>query len=134
MEALCGRLGYEGSYAYMKKNWHTCQDRWMLGRRSYPHNSRARPTTCSSHGWASSRVAFVQIKHGRDRAQSRRFNSQNGERAQRSQRPAWPQCNIIYDEEMSNILRFATQFIAGKIAAQYSAGGVNTPTCTYFKP
>lgn len=119
---LCARIGFMGFFEYMEKNWHSCQDMWVMYKREkLPHFRNHTNNRLESY--------FGKLKDGLDGdssmatclaaivASERRRENEYRYRKLRLGRNV----NANYDEEMSQVLMFTTHFVAEHILREYQA-------------
>jgi hypothetical protein len=121
LKGLCERIGNSAFFDYFEKNWHDCQDRWVMHRRAdLPH----------FHNHTNNRLEnfFGKLKDGVDGAKSmaecvkalvaydRRMENEYRYRVARIGQFV----HSGYDEEMGNVLRFTSPYVAGKVADEYA--------------
>ncbi|KAG6616546.1 Dynein heavy chain [Phytophthora cinnamomi] len=117
---ICARVGMQDFLTYFEKNWDASQERWVLYHRStLPH--------FKNHTNNRLENFFGKLKHVVDGSMSmagcvkalvaydRRMQNKYGYRLARIGQFV----NSNYDEEMSNVLRFTSHFVAEHIAGQY---------------
>ncbi|ETN16126.1 hypothetical protein PPTG_06342 [Phytophthora nicotianae INRA-310] len=123
LKGICNRCGLEGFYEYFLKNWDSSRERWVYFLRAkLPH--------FSNHTNKRLEAFFGKLKEGVDGSMSmamcvkaliaydRRKQNEYEYRLARIGQFV----NSNYDEEMQNILRFTTHFVAQHIERQYAAG------------
>ncbi|KAL4155393.1 hypothetical protein PRNP1_007503 [Phytophthora ramorum] len=118
---ICDRVGLQDCFAYFEKNWDASQERWVLYHRAkLPHfrnhtNNRLenffgklKDAVDGSSSMAGCVKALV--------AYDRRMENEYSYRVARIGQFV----NSNFDEEMSNVLRFTSHFVAEQIANQYT--------------
>eukprot|EP00644_Phytophthora_capsici_P001105 jgi/Phyca11/121307/e_gw1.43.209.1 len=129
---ICSRVGMEGFYEYFLKNWDTSQERWVSYLRSkLPHFKNHTNNRLESF--------FGKLKDSVDGSMSmamcikaivaydRRMQNEYEYRLSRIGRFV----NSNYDEEMTNVLRFTTHYVAQQIEQQYSTAMAKFDTYKY---
>ncbi|KAJ0391973.1 hypothetical protein ATCC90586_011952 [Pythium insidiosum] len=121
LRQLCDRVGCSTFFEYMERNWHTCQEKWVLYHRAkLPHLKNHTNNRLESF--------FGKFKDGLPCATSMStmltelFNHdrrQHKEAAYR-QRPGG-YTNPNYDEELQDVLRFTNPWVAKHVASEYTA-------------
>jgi hypothetical protein len=120
---LCTRIGFQGFVHYMDRNWNNCKDMWVVGRRSQlPHFRNATNNMLESwfgkfKGCVSSDYSMAQCIKSLVETSTRTENEYKYHKDRLGRN-----VNAGYDEEMSNVLRLTTHFLAGQIESQYSSG------------
>jgi hypothetical protein len=113
---ICDRVGLEDFFTYFEKNWDDYQERWVLFHRAkLPHfknhiNNRlenfiGKLKDAVDAGCIKALVAY-----------DRRMENEYGYRLARIGQFV----NSNFDEEMTNVLRFTSHFVADQIADQYA--------------
>ncbi|KAE9226718.1 hypothetical protein PF002_g14026 [Phytophthora fragariae] len=131
-EGICDRVGLHDFFLYFERNWDESQDPWVLYRRAMlPHfknhtNNRLenffgklKGETDGSMSMAGCVKALV--------AYDRRMEKEYTYRLTRIGRFV----NSSYDEEMSNVLRFTSPFVAESIEVEYSRAVANAGRYTF---
>jgi hypothetical protein len=121
LRGICDRVGMQDFFGYFEKNWHASQDRWVLYLRAkLPHfknhtNNRLenffgklKDAVDGSMSMAGCVKALVQY----DRRKENEYKYRLARVGQF--------VNSNYDEEMTNVLRFTSHFVAEQIAGQYA--------------
>ncbi|POM75629.1 Hypothetical protein PHPALM_7245 [Phytophthora palmivora] len=121
LKGLCERIGVFGFFSYFEKNWNDCQDRWVMHRRAdLPHFSNHTNNRLESF--------FGKLKDGVDGSMAmsqcikalvafdRRVENEYGYRHARIGQFV----NSNYDDEMANVLRFTTPYVAGHVEKEYA--------------
>jgi hypothetical protein len=121
LKGLCGRIGMDAFFEYFERNWDDSQDRWVMYRRAnLPHLKNHTNNRLESF--------FGKLKDGIDSSMSmamcvkailaydRRVQNEQQYRVSRIGQFV----NSNYDDEMSNVLRFTTHFVADHISHQYA--------------
>ncbi|KAE8959314.1 hypothetical protein PR001_g30757, partial [Phytophthora rubi] len=134
LKGLCERTGHSGFFDYFEKNWHECQDRWVMHRRAdLPH--------FRSHTNNRLESFFGKLKDGVDGSKSmaecaktlvaydRRVENEYRYRLARIGQFV----HSGYDEEMANVLRFTTPYVAGKVAEEYAFALDRLETYTFLR-
>lgn len=132
LKGLCERIGVSGFFDYFERNWHTCQDRWVLYlRSSLPH--------FKNHTNNRLENFFGKLKESVDGSMSmarcvkailafdRRKQNEYEYRVAR----VGQFVNSGYDEEMAAVLRFTTHFVAQHIEQQYAVALDKVTRYTY---
>jgi hypothetical protein len=132
LRGTCTRVGLDGFFAYFDKNWHSCQDMWVTYKRAnLPHFKNN--TNNRLENW------FGKLKGNVDGSKSmaecvkelvafdRRAKKEYKYKMSRVGRFV----NKSFDEELSNVLRFTTHFVADQIAPQYALGLSNVDEYTF---
>ncbi|EGZ18612.1 hypothetical protein PHYSODRAFT_332361 [Phytophthora sojae] len=96
LKGLCERIGLTGFFEYFEKNWDSCQDRWF------------KDGVDSSLSMSMCVKALV--------ASDRRMQNEYQYRLSR----VGQFVNSNYDEEMSNVLRITTHYVAKQIEQQWT--------------
>ncbi|ETO76204.1 hypothetical protein F444_08373 [Phytophthora nicotianae P1976] len=122
LKGLCERIGIQGFWEYFDKNWNSCQDRWAMYRRqNLPHFKNHTNNRLESF--------FGKLKDSADSSMSmstcvkavlaydRRVENEYKYRLSR----IGMFVNSNYDEEMRNVLRFTTHYVAEQIEHQYAS-------------
>ncbi|KAE8996907.1 hypothetical protein PF011_g15715 [Phytophthora fragariae] len=133
-KGLCERIGNSGFFDYFEKNWHDCQDRWVMHRRAdLPHFQNHTNNRLESF--------FGKLKDGVDGSKSmavcvktlvaydRRVENEYRYRLARIGQFV----HSGYDEEMANVLRFTTPYVAGKVAEEYAFALDRLETYTFLR-
>ncbi|RLN96847.1 hypothetical protein BBJ28_00025001, partial [Nothophytophthora sp. Chile5] len=120
---LCERVGIKLFADYFDRNWHNCQDMWVSHRRAkLPHFKNN--TNNRLENW------FGKLKKGVDGCTSMAACMKElisldrvvaNEYKYRHNRVGGNQ-NKFLDQELKDVLRFNTHFVADQIAPQYTAG------------
>jgi hypothetical protein len=134
LKGLCERIGNPGFFDYFEKNWHGCQDRWVMHRRAdLPHfrnHTNNRLESC-----------FGKLKDGVDGSKSmaecvkaliaydRRVENEYRYRLARIGQFV----HSGYDEEMTNVLRFTTPYVADKVAEEHAFALDRWETYTFVR-
>ncbi|EGZ24706.1 hypothetical protein PHYSODRAFT_486010 [Phytophthora sojae] len=134
LKGLCEKIGLTGFFEYFEKNWDSCQDRWVMYRRAdLPH--------LNNHTNSRLESFFGKFKDGVDSSLSmsmcvkalvaydRRMQNEYQYRLSRIGQFV----NSNYDEEMSNVLRFTTHYVAKQIEQQYARALDNVSNYTFRK-
>jgi len=121
LKGLCERIGMDAFFEYLERNWDDSQDRWVMYRRAnLPHLKNHTNNRLESF--------FGKLKDGIDSSMSmamcvkailaydRRVQNEQQYRVSRIGQFV----NSNYDDEMSNVLRFTTHFVADHISHQYA--------------
>jgi hypothetical protein len=121
LRGLCDRMGLQDFFDYFDRNWNDCQDRWVMFRRAnLPHLKNHTNNRLESF--------FGKLKDGIDSsmgmaarikallAYDRRVENELQYRLMRIGQ--YVNCN--YDEEMANVLRFTSHYVAEQISHQYA--------------
>ncbi|POM75976.1 Cysteine protease family C48 [Phytophthora palmivora] len=121
LKGLCERIGVFGFFYYFEKNWNDCQDRWVMHR-------RADLSHFSNHTNNRLESFFGKLKDGVDGSMAmsqcikalvtfdRRVENEYGYRHARIGQFV----NSNYDDEMANVLRFTTPYVAGHVEKEYA--------------
>ncbi|OWZ02724.1 hypothetical protein PHMEG_00025668 [Phytophthora megakarya] len=120
LHGICDRIGFQDFFSYFERNWDTCQDRWVMYRRSnLPHFKNHTNNRLESF--------FGKLKDGVDSSMSmsacvkalvshdKRVENEYKYRISRIGQFS----NSSYDEEMSVVLRFTTHYVATQVEAEY---------------
>lgn len=122
LQQLCLRLDFLPFFAYMEKNWHSCQEMWVMHRRAkLPHFKNHTSNRLENFfgkfkdgvGGSTSMAKCVDTII----ATARRRENEYVYRKLRVGR----YINMNYDEEMTQVLRFTTHFVAEQIQPEYAA-------------
>ncbi|GMF25829.1 unnamed protein product [Phytophthora fragariaefolia] len=121
LKGLCERIGVIGFFDYFQRNWHTCQDRWVLFHRSsLPHfenhtNNRLENFFGKLKDSVNGSMSMAQCVKA-ILAYARRKQNEYEYRVARIGQFV----NSGYGEEMTAVLRFTTHFVAQHIEQQYA--------------
>ncbi|DAZ96690.1 TPA: LOW QUALITY PROTEIN: hypothetical protein N0F65_009157 [Lagenidium giganteum] len=121
LRILCQRANILKFFYYMERNWHDCQDKWVMNRRAkLPHFSTHTNNPLESFfgklkGVVSSQSTMHELLKATISHQ-RRVVNEVVHRNKIEQR-----INPSYDAELRMVLRFTTHYIADKIAGQYAS-------------
>lgn len=134
LQGLCDRIGVRGFFEYFERNWHECQDRWVMYRRAMlPHLKNHTNNRLESF--------FGKLKDGIDSSMSmaacvkavlaydRRVENELQYRMTRIGQFV----NSNYDEEMANVLRFTNHYVAERISHQYARALANANSYRFVK-
>ncbi|ETO58446.1 hypothetical protein F444_23180 [Phytophthora nicotianae P1976] len=119
LKGICERCGINTFFAYFEKNWDASRDRWVLYlRATLPHFKNHTNNRLESF--------FGKLKESVDGSMSMATcikslvaydrRKENEYRYRVSRIGQFVNCN--YDEEMRNVLRFTTHYVAGQIEHQ----------------
>ncbi|KAK1948275.1 Zinc finger SWIM domain-containing protein 3 [Phytophthora citrophthora] len=112
LKGLCERIGVSGFFSYFEKNWNDCQYRWVMHRRAYlPHFSNHTNNCLESF--------FGKLKDGVDRSMAMSHHRVENEYGYRHARIG-QFVNSNYDDEIANVLRFTTPYVAGHVEKEYA--------------
>jgi uncharacterized protein YukE len=118
----CRRVGCEGFFEYMERNWHNSLDMWLLHRRAHlPHFRNHTNNMLESFGKFKDAVKKDMSMAACVRellASSRRKENDYKFRHYR----LGTLVHRGYDQERSQVLRFTTHFVADEIQPEYAAG------------
>ncbi|OWY96206.1 hypothetical protein PHMEG_00033583, partial [Phytophthora megakarya] len=134
LEGICDRVGLQEFFRYFEKNWDTSQERWVLYHRAkLPHfknhtNNRlenffgkfkeAVDGSMSMAGCIKALVAYDRRKENEYAYRLARIGVL---------------VNSNFDEEMSNVLRFTSHFVAEQIAGEYTQALANVSGYKFTK-
>eukprot|EP00644_Phytophthora_capsici_P006818 jgi/Phyca11/103617/e_gw1.8.178.1 len=132
LRGICVRTGMDDFFEYFQKNWDASQDRWVSYLRSQlPHFKNHTNNRLESF--------FGKVKDAVDGSMSmalciksivgydRRMQNEYEYRLSRIGRFV----NSNYDEEMTNVLRFTTHYVAQQIEQQYAAAVAKSSSYNY---
>lgn len=132
LRGICVRTGMDAFFEYFQKNWDASQDRWVSYLRSkLPHFKNHTNNRLESF--------FGKLKDAVDGSMSmalcikaivaydRRMQNEYEYRLSRIGRFV----NSNYDEEMTNVLRFTTHYVAQQIEQQYAAAVAKSSSYNY---
>lgn len=120
MKALCTRTGYMAFYNYMDENWNTCTEMWVMYQRSRLAHLRVH-TNNHLENW------FGHFKDGvnSNMTMTDTVKALVGADARTSSEYVFDKTRIglrvnrNYDEEMCQVLRFTTHFVATHVEKEY---------------
>eukprot|EP00644_Phytophthora_capsici_P007033 jgi/Phyca11/103913/e_gw1.8.554.1 len=123
LKGICERCGMDAFFAYFEKNWDASRERWVLYLRStLPHFKNHTNNRLESF--------FGKLKESVDGSLSMAqciksliaFDRRKEKEYQYRVSRIGQFVNSNYDEEMSNVLRFTTHYVAGQIEHQRLSG------------
>lgn len=123
LRELCDRLGNVGFFDYMERNWHVCQDMWVIFRREdIPHFNIHTNNMLESwfgklkDGLKSDASMTVCVREilAYERRKAKDYMYRHNKIGQN--------VHAGYDDEMKLVLRFTTHFVASKIFPEYAVG------------
>ncbi|EEY67102.1 SUMO protease, putative [Phytophthora infestans T30-4] len=120
MKALCTRTGYMAFYNYMDENWNTCTEMWVMYQRSRLAHLRVH-TNNHLENW------FGHFKDGvnSNMTMTDTVKALVGADARTSSEYVFDKTRIglrvnrNYDEEMCQVLRFTTHFVATHVEKEW---------------
>ncbi|KAE9253715.1 hypothetical protein PF004_g1360 [Phytophthora fragariae] len=131
-KGICDRVGLHDFFLYFERNWDESQDRWVLYRRAMlPHfknhtNNRLENFFGKLKGEVDGSMSMAGCVKALV-AYDRRMEKEYTYRLTRIGRFV----NSSYDEEMSNVLRFTSPFVAENIEVEYSRAVANAGRYTF---
>ncbi|RLN98030.1 hypothetical protein BBJ28_00023392 [Nothophytophthora sp. Chile5] len=123
LRGLCSRLMLTEFFDYFDRNWHVCQDRWVMYRRSkLPHMRNNTNNLLESFfgklkdcvDGSTSMAMCVKALVSADRRAANEYRHRKLRIGH--------YVNANHDEELANLLRATTHYVADQIAPQYSIG------------
>ncbi|OWY94429.1 hypothetical protein PHMEG_00035844 [Phytophthora megakarya] len=134
LEGICDRVGLQDFFRYFKKNWDASQERWVLYHRAkLPHfKNHTNNRLENFFGKFKEAVDRSMSIAGRIKALVAYDRRKENEYAYRLARIG-VLVNSNFDEEMSNVLRFTSHFVAEQIAGEYTQALANVSGYKFTK-
>jgi hypothetical protein len=128
----CRRVGCEGFFEYMERNWHTYLDMWLLHRRARLPHFRNHTNNMLESWFGKFKDA---VKKDMSMAACVRELLASSRRKENDYKYGHNRLGTLvhrgYDQEMSQVLRFTTHYVADEIQPEYAAGIQAADTMLY---